>query len=67
MTKLETLARAAGWFPTRESHVMFRQSAGVCRHLGESDTYNSDTDSYMSSLLRHADSWSEACKMDKLG
>jgi len=64
----EEKARAAGWFPTREAHIMFRDGdpAGVCRYLGKGDCYDSDTDSYMSSPLRHADNWEGACKMDKL-
>ena len=65
----EQKARAAGWFPTREAHIMFRDGdpAGVCRHLDRSgDKYQPDTDSYMSTPLRHADNWEDACRMDKL-
>jgi hypothetical protein len=63
----EAAARKAGWFPIKEAHVMFREGTGVCRHLVGGEVYNSETDSYMSTPLRHANSWKEACEMDKLG
>jgi hypothetical protein len=64
----EEKARAAGWFPTREAHVMFRgaDESQVCRHLKGGETYNGETDSLMSRPLRHADSWEHAVAMDKL-
>lgn len=64
----EKRARAAGWFPTREAHTMFRNGDpfGVCRPLVGGDKYQSETDSYMSVPLRHADDWYDACEMDKL-
>ena len=64
----EEKARAAGWFPTREAHIMFRNGdpAGVCRHLKKGERYTEATDSLMSVPLRHADSWEDACRMDKL-
>lgn len=63
---METKARALGWFPTREAHVMFRNGskAGVCRHLRAGETYNEETDSLMSSPLRHADNWAGALRME---
>jgi hypothetical protein len=64
MSTLEEKARAAGWYPTREAHVMFAQSTGVCRHLREGETYTEATDSYMSRPLRHAANWLEALAMD---
>lgn len=62
----EERARAVGWFPTREAHVLFEQSKGVCRYLKSGEKYNEETDSLVSSPLRHADSWAEACAMDGL-
>lgn len=62
----EAKARELGWFPTREAHVMFRDGdpAGVCRHLRKGEVFNGDTDSLMSSPLRHADNWEEAIAME---
>lgn len=64
----EEKARAAGWFPTREAHVMFKGAdpGQVCRHLKGGETYDEETDSYMSRPLRHANSWDHAVEMDKL-
>lgn len=64
----EKHAREAGWFPTREAHVMFKDAepGQVCRHLREGEVYQPDTDSYMTVPLRHADSWYAAVRMDQL-
>jgi hypothetical protein len=45
---------------------MFRNGTGVARYLGGGDIYNSETDSYMSSPMRHAATWAEACRRDNL-
>lgn len=46
MTNEELLARQAGWFPTREAHVLFAEGpkGRVCRHLRVGEHYNEDTD-----------------------
>lgn len=64
----EKVARAAGWFPTREAHIMFRNGdpAGVCRHFKNGEAYDAENDSLMSVPLKHARNWEKACKRDKL-
>ena len=64
--ELEAVARAAGWFPTREAHVIFKDGplGRVCRHLRSGERYNEEVDSLISSPLRHAANWHEAIKID---
>ena len=64
MTEAEEAARASGWRPTCEAHVMFKASRGVCRHLKGGEKYTDGLDSYMSVPLRHARDWEEACLID---
>lgn len=68
MKKEEQVARAAGWFPTREAHIVFRQAdpEQVVRHLKAGEVYSDDEDSLISVPLKHASSWKEACERDNL-
>lgn len=63
----ETIARAAGWFPTREAHVLFANGpeGRVCRHLRGGERYNEEVDSLISSPLRHAANWRDALRIDR--
>lgn len=65
-SRLERLARDAGWFETNKAHVLFANGKGVCRALKPGETYTDNLDSLISTPLRHAGSWRGACLMDKL-
>lgn len=65
MSNAELQARQAGWYPTREAHVLFKESTGVCRALRAGETYNDDLDTFMSRPLRHAKNWAQALDIDE--
>ena len=64
----EQRARAGGWYPLNEAHVMFRNCAAgqICRRFQNGESYDAENDSYMSVPLKHAGSWAEACERDGL-
>lgn len=67
MSAHEAAARAKGWFPAQEVSYFKNADAGqVVRYLVGGETYDPETDSLMSSPMRHADDWQDACRTDGL-